>query len=136
MGVKITGLNKYSARLRSESKRINDEAVQVAQESAEFGANLMRDFIRRASTKTGLARGQEGRIKTSTMLNAVSVGNPRRLGQGGVAINYGWGVDGQRTEPYFFYQEVGAGHIPPMHALLDSLVRTREYFYARLKEVI
>lgn len=140
MGVKITGLNKYSARLRSESKRIVDEGEQIAKESAEYGADLMRQFVRAAVTNTGLAgvplgRRGPGREDTGALYDAIQVGPARKL-KNGVAINFGWGTAGGSVQDYFYFQEVGAGNIPPMHALLDALVRTRQYFYARIKDVV
>lgn len=128
----LTGLNKYSARLRSESKRIETEGAQIAQDAAEFGAELMRQFIRTRGTGW---RGHTGRIESGDMLRAVGVGQPRKL-KNGVAISFGWGVDGKPVENYFFFQEVGFRNTPPMHALLDALVQSRQYFYARIKEVI
>lgn len=134
MGMRITGLNKYSARLRSEAKRMQTDGEKIAKDAAEYGADLMREFIRTRGTGY---KGHTGRIETGAMLEAVQVGQPTRT-KNGIAISFGWGVAGGSREDYFYFQEAyptPGGH-PPMHALLDALVRSREYFYARIKEVV
>jgi hypothetical protein len=138
MGMTLTGLNKYTARLRSESKRIDVEGAKIAKASAEYGADLMRFYVQTAETETGRQRAERGgrgpgREETGTLLEAIKVGQPSKLTGGGIAITFGW-MDVKKD--YFYFQEIGARKIPPMFALMRALVHTREYFYARIKEVV
>lgn len=132
------GLNKYTAYLRTQSHRIMDEGEEAAERAAEFGAAKMRQYIKSRGTAKS---GHEGRIETEKMLEAVGAGEARRT-QTGVAVNFGWGVDGDKPEDYYAYQERGFRHwisgefIPPMHALLDASVQAREYFYAEIRKIV
>lgn len=132
------GLNKYTAYLRSTSKRLIDDGERVVEDAAEFGAERMREIIRTSGTAKS---GKAGRIESEKMLNDVSAGEARRT-QTGVAGNFGWGLKGDKAEDYFFYQEGGFRHwisgemIPPMHALLGASVAAREYFYAEIRKIV
>jgi hypothetical protein len=102
--VNVTGLNKFSARLRSAAKRLQEGSDEVVRESAEFGADLMREYI--ASRGTGyVGRGPratpDGRIDYGVMYDAVGVSDVRH-NPSGVAVNFGW-VNGT-IEDYFAYQ--------------------------------
>jgi hypothetical protein len=133
--VHITGLNKFTARLRSASKKLQDGTDDVAERSAEYGAELMREYISTRGTGyigKGARATAEGRIDTGKMIDAVGV-SPVRHNPSGVAVNFGWVNE---TEEYFSYQELGTRSISPMHALLDATIRTREYFYDEIKHMV
>lgn len=128
-------LNKYTAYLRSRSKKIQNDGERIAQDAAEFGARKMQEFIETRGTGyvgRGPRATPEGRIDTGYMYDQVGVSAPRRTATG-VAINFGWVKD---VEDYFALQERGFKNVPPMHALLDASVQAREYFYQRIKEIV
>lgn len=134
--VTISGLNKYSARLRSAAKKLQSGSDEVVRDAAEHGAALMREHI--ATRGTGyVGRGPratpDGRIDYGVMYDAVGVTDVRH-NPSGVAVNFGW-VDGT-IEDYFAYQEEGTRTVSPMHALMDATVETREYFYAAIKHMV
>lgn len=132
------GLNKYTAYLRSQSKRVMDEGEDAVERAAEFGAEKMREIIKTSGTAKS---GKAGRIESTDMLNDVSAGEPRRTATG-VAGNFGWGLKGDKAEDYYFYQDRGFRHwitgemVPPMHALLGASVAAREYFYAEIRKIV
>lgn len=130
-----TGLNKFTAGLRSRAKAIQTASDEVVTDAAEFGADRMRQYI--ATRGTGyVGPGQratpEGRIDTGQMYDAVGIG-PVRRNPSGVAINFGWTGD---VEDYYSWQERGFKTVPPMHALLDAAIETRVYFYTKIKELV
>lgn len=128
MSMTITGLNKFTARLRSASQKLESGGDEVVTDAAEYGAALMREYI----ATRGVSGNKEGRIDTGHMYDLVTVG-PIRHNPSGVAINFGWVYE---TEDYFAYQEEGFQNVPPMHALLDATVRTRVYFYDEIKKLV
>lgn len=135
MGMHITGLNKYSARLRSASQKLKDDAGSVAEDSAEYGAELMRKYIETRGTGyigRGARATADGRIDTGLMYDSVGVSTVRH-NPSGVAVNFGW-VD--EVQAYFAFQEEGTQRISPMHALLDATVQTRVYFYNEIKKMV
>jgi hypothetical protein len=139
MGMKITGLNKFTATLRTRTTRILDGGAQVAEDAADYGVSLMREYIATRGTGyvgKGARATPEGRIDTGQMYDAVKAGQVRR-NPSGVAVSFGWGIDGSPVPSYFLTQEnePTPGGFPPMHALLDATIHTREYFYAELKKI-
>lgn len=130
-----TGLNKFTAVLRSKAKALRTASDEIVEDSAEYGAAQMRYYI--ATRGTGyVGRGEratpEGRIDTGQMYDDVGVGQVRH-NPSGVAINFGWVGN---VEDYYRWQEDGFGTVPPMHALLDASIKTRTYFYGRIKELV
>jgi hypothetical protein len=120
-------LASYIAGIPTALRR---QADKVEGDMGEYGANLMREFIRTRGTGY---RGHTGRIETGKMLRAVRV---RRDSQGR-GVRWGW----SRGSPdYFGYQEYGftiasrssdyesRRDVAPMHALMDSWFLTRQRF--------
>ena len=129
------GLNKFTATLRSRAKALRDGSDEVVLDSAEYGAGLMRHYIETRGTGyvgPGLRATAEGRIDTGQMYDDVGVGQVRR-NPSGVAVNFGWVGN---VEDYYRWQEDGFGKVPPMHALLDASIKTRVYFYGKIKELV
>lgn len=119
-------LGKFIASIPNEMRRRSDK---VTQDMGEYGANLMREFIRTRGTGY---RGHTGRIETGAMLRAARV----RKDSQGRGVRWGWA----RPKKYFGYQEYGFTHqsrssdyasrrdVAPMHALTDSWFLTRQKF--------
>lgn len=135
MPAKITGVGQFQEMLRTRTTRVRDEAAVIAENAAEYGADLMREFIATRGTGyvgKGARATPEGRIDTGAMYDAVGVSEVR-VRKSDIVVDFGWT---ENAKAYFLQQEnepTRGGH-PPMHALLDAKVQAREYFYAMLKE--
>lgn len=130
-----SGLNKFTAVLRSKARALRENSDDVVLDAAEFGAAKMRYNIMTRGTGyvgRGARATPEGRIDTGQMYDDVSIGEIRH-NPSGVAINFGWTGN---VEEYYRIQEDGFGNVPPMHALLDAAIETRSYFYKRIKEIV
>lgn len=125
---------KYSAGWRGLKNDLRDRPAVIQRRSAEIvnraaerGADLMQKFI-----------VHEGRVDTTKMYRAVSYTTPK---SSYFYARFGWGLNGNPYEDYFWYQEhgfnhVGAGrYIEGMHAMLQAFVIVREQFYADVKKV-
>lgn len=129
------GLNKFTGRLRTANRDVREQGADIAERTAELGAALMRAYIETRGTGY---KGHVGRIETRKMLEAVGVGTLRHTSSG-VEINFGWGTNGVAGEKYYRLQEDGFINpftglpVPPMHALLDATVQSREFFYAEIR---
>lgn len=111
-------------------KEMRKRADKVEDDMGEYGANLMRQYIRTRGTGY---RGHTGRIETGTMLRAVRV----RRDSSGQGVRWGWS---RGSKKYFGYQEYGftvrskatdyasRKDVVPMHALMDSWFLTRQKF--------
>jgi hypothetical protein len=120
-------LSNMIAAIPKEMRRRSDK---VTQDMGEYGANLMRQFIRTRGTGY---RGHTGRIETGAMLRAVRV----RRDSDGRGVRWGWS---RGSKKYFGYQEYGftvksrqsdyasRKDVAPMHALMDSWFLTRQHF--------
>lgn len=134
MPAKITGVAQFQEMLRTRTTRVRDEAAEIAEDAAEYGADLMREYIATRGTGyvgKGARATPEGRIDTGKMYDSVGV-SPVRVRKSDIVVDFGWT---EAAEAYFLEQEnepTRGGH-PPMHALLDAKVQTREYFYAQLR---
>jgi hypothetical protein len=137
--VRIDGLNQFTARLRTRAKDIDNSATEIAERAAEFGAARMREYIATRGTGyvgKGYRATPEGRIDTGQMYDDVGVSQVRH-NPSGIAVNFGWVGD---VESYYAAQEEGFTNpftgrpVPPMHALLDATIETRQYFYSELRK--
>jgi hypothetical protein len=134
MPAKISGVGQFQEMLRTRTTRVRDEAAEIAEDAAEYGADLMREYIATRGTGyvgKGARATPEGRIDTGRMYDAVGV-DPVRVRKSDIVVSFGWTED---AAAYFLQQEnepTRGGH-PPMHALLDAKIQAREYFYAELK---
>jgi hypothetical protein len=132
-------LKKLAIRIESLPEKAMDKAEEIVAAELREGAEEMRQIIRTADTPTGLAEGRSGRVKTGKMLGDVQDGRPQRFRRS-VKGEYGWGVNGGNTEPYYQYQENGFQHylsgkdVAPMHAFLTSFIHTRERFFKRMRD--
>lgn len=116
--------------IASIPRQMRERSDKVLGDMGDYGANLMREYIRTRGTGW---RGHTGRIETGKMLRGVRVRRSRATGEG---IRWGWA----NPEDYFGYQEYGftinsAGSdyasrkdVVPMHALQDSWFLTRQKF--------
>ena len=134
MGAKITGVEQFQAQLRTRTTRMRDEAADIVEDAAEYGADLMREYIATRGTGyvgKGVRATPEGRIDTGQMYDDVKAG-PVRVRKSDIVAEFGW-ID--NIEDYYAKQEnePTPRGFPPMHALLDARVRTREYLYAALR---
>jgi hypothetical protein len=114
---------------------LREQPSHIAEDAAEYGADLMRQYIETRGTGyvgRGARATAEGRIDTGAMYDAVGVSDVRH-NPSGVAVNFGWVHD---VEPYFAYQEEGTATVSPMHALLDATVQTRVYFYNEIRNMM
>lgn len=134
----IRGLNEWTGYLRTESARIGQLGEKVAEEAAEYGKELMRKNIMTSGTGY-VGRGKRaipgGRIDTGVMHDAVEAGDVKKT-QRGWSTSFGWI---NVREPYFLMQEHGTYNVPnptPMFAFVDAVVRTREWFYARVRDEV
>lgn len=134
MPAKITGVPQFTEMLRTRTIRVRDEAAEIAQDAAEYGADLMREYIATRGTGyvgKGARATPEGRIDTGQMYDDVKVSEVR-VRKSDIVVSFGWT---DHAESYYAQQEnepTRGGH-PPMHALLDAKIQAREYFYAQLK---
>lgn len=134
MSATIRGFDKVQAQLRTRTTRLREEAAEIAEDVAEYGAELMREYIATRGTGyvgKGARATPEGRIDTGQMYDDVHVG-PVRVRKSDIVVDFGW-ID--HFEDYYLTQEndpTPAG-FPPMHALLDATIQTRQYFYSELK---
>lgn len=135
MSAKITGVNAFQNHLRTRTTRLREDAADIVTEAAQFGADLMREYIATRGTGyvgKGARATAEGRIDTGQMYDDVHA-KPARIRKSDIVAEFGWT---DRVRDYYLTQEneITPGGSPPMHALLDAQIRTREYLYARLKE--
>lgn len=86
------------------------------------------------TTPSGLKPGKGDRVWTGNMRDTVST-KPVTSGGGKIVGEWGWFT----PEEYIRYQEYGkaAGRhpIPPMHALLKSVIKARQELQARLDDL-
>ena len=124
-------LNALQAYVKAIPERILDAGEDMTREASREGARQMRDFI--GSRGTALS-GKRGRVESGEMLSNVR-NTAERVGATRVRARWGW-LNVKR--PYFRFQEQGFTHwytredVEPMHALLDSFIRTRTEFIANI----
>lgn len=116
--------------IASIPRQMRERSDKVTQDMGNYGANLMREYIRTRGTGY---RGHTGRIETGKMLRGVRVRKSKSTGQG---IRWGW----SNPKAYYGYQEYGftigsrasdyesRRDVVPMHALMDSWFLTRQKF--------
>lgn len=115
--------DRYVVYLRGYPKRLQNEIAEIVQETVDEGATLMHSKIDRIDTEY---------MKGAVAADLVDVSKTHISGW------FGWGDDD--VKPYFIYQEEGfvharsGKHIPPMHALLEAFVETREKFFQKLEK--
>lgn len=121
-----TEFEHLTHRLRNLPEEVAEAATEIVTDTAKYGGDLMYRLV--------------NRVDTEFMKGSVGNSEARRDGDT-VSAEFGWGIDGAETAPYFIYQERGFTHyrsgkkIPPMHALLGSFMSAREYFKMRIKNM-
>lgn len=119
-------LNTMIARVKNIPNELVEESIQLVEEAAQEGAEIMESKI--------------DRIDTSLMKGSVASSSPEVDGTT-VSAEFGWGVDGSEVKDYFKYQEYGFTHawsgkdIPPMHALTDTFLQVWEKMKGRLSRM-
>lgn len=87
------------------------------------------------TTPSGLVPGKNNRVWTCNMRDTVET-KPVTSGGGIVEGKWGW----FSPEAYIRYQEYGKApgrrSIPPMHALLKSVIKARQELQARLDDLV
>lgn len=134
MVTKITGVTDFEAMLRTRTVRVRDQAAEIAQDAADYGADLMREYIATRGTGyvgKGARATPEGRIDTGQMYDDVH-SEQVKIRKSDIVVSFGWTGN---VEDYYETQEnePTPGGSPPMHALLDSKIRAKEYLYEELK---
>lgn len=114
-----------------------DSAEQIVTQTVEEGAELQRQLLDAATTRTGnerMARGvgnTAGRNKSGQMIGSISsdvqVSSKRVEGEWGFPFT---------AEDYYRYQEDGTSRIPAAHALLDSFIALRSVFIRRVVRMV
>lgn len=124
-------------RLRAMPGELHEQVSALMGETADEGADMMRQFIKTRGTGWN---GHTGRVETGNMLDSVS----SNVSESGKTVFAQWGwLDPTAQEKYFGYQEngftiqtkSGRHDVTPMHALLDSELKMREKLRAALRKV-
>lgn len=118
-------------------KKINgvDNAVaRVAQETAQEGSEIVKEFI---ETRGTAKSGKRGRVETGDMRDSVS-GQSRKVSRGVHQAEFGW-IQG--TPEYSRFQErgfnhIGGGAVGGMFALTDAGELEVQLAKKRLEEEI
>lgn len=119
-------------RLEQFKNRAESEISDAVQE----GAELTRDNLEKASTKTGSERAQRGgngpgRHDSGNLINAVNDNGGNLERDGDVTMgSFGWFASNYPS--YAKFQEEGTSSIPPASALYQAFVQEREKFKARI----
>jgi hypothetical protein len=134
------GRNLHSLQLevKRRGENFKGEALDALEESIAEGGGYTQDILEAAVTPTGLARQAEsggfpGRHDTGNMVGGVSyeVRSPRSKVVWGV---FGWW--GGNFEQYIRDQDLGEGNIPAARALPQAMVRARENFRRRMRDLV
>lgn len=131
-------LDRMASQVRAIPEQFLNAAAEIIEDSAQDGAAQMRNYIETRGTGYD---GHAGRVDEGYMLGDVAASEVENTGRSASA-QYGWGVTGGPVQDYYRYQENGFKHwrsgksIPPMHALLDSFVETREKFFSRIARLV
>lgn len=87
---------------------------------AEGATQVMEDRVNTADTRTGLAEGRRGRVKTGAMIGSLRGAGSRPVtvearsaSSGRAVIRFGWGPD---APDYTRFQDLGTRTIEAMHA--------------------
>lgn len=135
--MRISG-NDWHVRVTGAIDRIVDGAKEEFEANAQDAVDLMKDIIGNASTPTGLARGQTGRIDSGKMQDMAKYWIPDNR-KYIMDIALGWKIAdfvGERTLNYVIIQDQGFTHVPDgnwipgVHALQDA----REEFIRKTTE--
>lgn len=119
-------LNDLRTELGARGAGGREVVDEILEEAGQFGRDKMVEYIETRGTGW---QGHRGRIESGKMDDSVGwTMLPREGAKGGVRV--GW-INPADREQYFLYQEYGftqpSGHdVPPMHALTDAFVETRE----------
>jgi hypothetical protein len=119
------------------------DALQAMEDTADDGAERVREIIHLSTTDWGYARTQgvggeprpyPGRIESGEMLNDVD-SRVEELGDGVIEAKWGWAD----PEDYYWIQEYGFDafetKIAPMHSLATSLDEAEIALQERLGEI-
>lgn len=131
-------LQRLETRLRAMEKGLEADSVRIVDKAINRGADLMRQYIQ--TRGTGF-EDRPGRVDEGYMLGDVAASEVIK-DRKGVRGKFGWGVTGSPAQDYYVYQENGFRHwrsgkdVPPMHALLDAFIKTREEFYGDVLRMV
>lgn len=132
-------LNGLQTQLAARGAGGKEVVSEILEEAAQFGRDKMVEHIETRATAWGRSQGRTGRIETGKMDDEVDfvVGESKA---GRQKISVGW-VNTAEREDYFKWQEQGFTHtdghdVPPMHALLDAFIETREKVRKDIAEAI
>lgn len=106
-------------------KDTQDSIVDIAQDTASDGANMIRNRIETSGT---VKSGKQGRIETGAMLAAVR--SEVTVTPGRVTAAFGWL---NTFSKYFGFQDVGTRWIEPMMALQDAFDESKANVESRLR---
>lgn len=120
------GWRGFKEHIENAPQRVQKRAAEIVEETVKDGADKMQRNIVRS-----------GRVDTTLMYRSVSYTSPKSSYFYG---RFGWGLNGNPYEDYFWYQEQGFNHVngmrvEGMHAMYGAFLEVREDFYRKVERL-